>query len=89
MMVFFQTWLEEIFIWETFSGMWESDFKDCLHENSICPKMSIKPISVVWSYHMVILKHYIVTPLHCFFFISIYQSMRFKNLSGGDYLTFE
>ena len=26
MVVFFQTWLGKILIWQKFSGMWESDF---------------------------------------------------------------
>ena len=51
--------------------------------NSSRPNMSEKLILVVWSYHIVIWSYYIVTPLQCFFFISIYQSMKF--IYGGDY----
>ena len=41
-------------------------------------QMSVKEISLVWSY-------YIVAPMQCFFFISIYQNIVSIKLYSGDY----
>ena len=65
--------------------------RDCLPKNSFRPKMSIKFISVVWNYHIVILKLLNCNSIAVFFlyfYLSKHKSMKFIKLYGSDYLNF-
>ena len=54
--------------------------KACLHENSFCPKMSLKLTLVVWSYQVVILKLWHCNSIAVFFYFHLSKHESYKPL---------
>ena len=50
MMLFFQTTLGKILIWQKFSGMWESDFKFA-KESLVSQNRLLNGVHSIWNFH--------------------------------------